>query len=427
MPEQFSLFPASLLSGPDKEGGQDAGKEAGKEATRAPGGRRAPRRSDEAADHFALDAEDAVRQVGGLPGGLSGGLLGEPAAPAGKPRRAGTGSRPRSRFDPTTLPQPEKVGPRHHLFGTSSWTYPGWHGLVYRDVEAYGAPQRFTELSLSEYARDPRFRCAGADNMYYVAPSFRRKLLGRYAAQLRTLREPVVLCPKVWHAVTVNRYTAFQREQFRLPSEVNSHFLDAQVFLGDVVQPLASELGASLGPLLLELQENDLHEAELCRLLDQFLGVVRADFGGPLAVELRTPAHLTPRYLDVLWAHGVAHVLNSWTRMPPVGLQYQRLLEHNSSRGHDAHDWPFFLVRALLRPGVRYDDASVYEPYDRIVSRAPEVRADILRVLREVPAPRAVYVLVNNHLEGHSPATIGELQSELYGEAAVASAVRPAG
>lgn len=384
MAEQFSLFSGSLLGEPN------SAKKDKSRSGAAPSG---------VAEH--VDEESAQQLLGSAP-------------PRKKPRRA--------TFDPTTLPQPPKLGPPRHLFGTSSWTYPGWHGLVYRDVEAYGAPQRFTELSLSEYARDPRFRCAGADNMYYVAPSHRRKLLGRYAAQLKLLREPVVLCPKVWHGVTVNRYTAFQREQMRLVSEVNSHFLDPGVFLVDVVQPLSAELGPFLGPVLLELQENDLHESDLCRLLDQFLGAVRADFGGPLAVELRTVSHLTPRYLDVLWAHGVSHVLNSWTRMPPVGLQYERLLEHCRRRGQDPFDWPFFLVRALLRPGVKYEDASVYEPYDRIVSRAPEIRADILRVLREVPAPRAVYVLVNNHLEGHSPATIGELMEELYGKEAVAGA-----
>ncbi len=94
--------------------------------------------------------------------------------------------------------------------------------------------------------------------------------------------------------------------------------------------------------------------------------------------------------------------------MPAIGWQWDKL------RAHGDKDAPFYLIRALLRPGVRYEDASIYEPYDRIVSRAPEVRADILRVLREAPTARACYVLVNNHLEGHSPGTIEELQAELF-------------
>ena len=180
-------------------------------------------------------------------------------------------------------------------------------------------------------------------------------------------------------------------------------------FLHDVAEPLLDELGTFLGPLILEIQENDIHEAEFCTLLDAFLRTVRSQYDGPLAVELRTSSHLTPRYLRVVHNHGVAHVLNSWTRMPAVGLQWDKL------RALAELDWPFFLVRALLRPGMRYEDASIFDPYDRLVTRAPDVRADILRVLREAPQDRTCYVLANNHLEGHSPGTISELQTDLWG------------
>ena len=35
--------------------------------------------------------------------------------------------------------------------GTSSWTFPGWAGLVYE--KRYGSSQQFTRDSLAEYAR----------------------------------------------------------------------------------------------------------------------------------------------------------------------------------------------------------------------------------------------------------------------------------
>ncbi len=311
-------------------------------------------------------------------------------------------------FDPSALPTPAKIGPPTRLFGTSSWTYPGWHGRVYRDVAAYGAPARFTELCLAEYARDPRFRCAGADNMYYMPPSSRTALLKRYQQQLASLPEPIELCPKVWHGITVHRYSPQQQRDWRLDSELNPGFLDADHFLERVALPLQEGLGLLLGPLIVELQESELHAADFVRLLDDFLGRVRPRFGGRLAIELRTQSHFTPRYLDVLSAHGASHVLNAWTRMPGIGWQFDQL------RARHGLDWSFFVIRALLRSGVRYDEASVYEPYDRLVLRAPEVRADILRVLRAASEAQPCYVLVNNHLEGHSPATIAELQSELY-------------
>ncbi len=44
-----------------------------------------------------------------------------------------------------------------------------------------------------------------------------------------------------------------------------------------------------------------------------------------------------------------------------------------------------------------------------------EAGNDILRAVKMASEACPAYVLVNNHLEGHSPATIAELQSELYG------------
>lgn len=326
--------------------------------------------------------------------------------PAARPARGGAAELRRYLAG---LPADPKLSPPTRLFGTSSWTYPGWHGKVYRSVEAYGSTQRFTELCLGEYARDPRFRCAGADNMYYVAPATRMKLFSRYRELLDGLPEPIQLLPKVWHGITVNRYSPLQQREWRLDSDINSHFLDAARFLDAVAFPLTEGLGPRLGPLILELQENDIHTHEFVRMLDEFLGAVRARWSGQLAVELRNHSHFVPAYLDLLMHHGCGHVLNAWTRMPGVGWQFDQLKERHGV------GWPFFLVRALLRSGVRYEDASSYAPYDHIVARAPEVRADISRVLREAEDATPCYVLVNNHLEGHSPATIGELEHELYG------------
>ena len=50
-------------------------------------------------------------------------------------------------------------------FGTSTWTYPGWEGIVYRDVSSYG--RQFKSECLSEYARSDLFDCVGIDSTFY--------------------------------------------------------------------------------------------------------------------------------------------------------------------------------------------------------------------------------------------------------------------
>ena len=56
-----------------------------------------------------------------------------------------------------------------------------------------------------------------------------------------------------------------------------------------------------------------------------------------------------------------------------------------------------------------------YQPYDRLHVRLADVRADIVRVIRDVSADLPVYTIVNNRLEGHAPQTIAELEGALWG------------
>ena len=62
--------------------------------------------------------------------------------------------------------------------GTSTWTYPGWTGLIYeRPYPKTGATVRM----LAEYARYPLFRTVGVDSFFYRPPTPERRLRARAA------------------------------------------------------------------------------------------------------------------------------------------------------------------------------------------------------------------------------------------------------
>src|ERR1700757_1324239 len=69
---------------------------------------------------------------------------------------------------------PEKL-----FFGTSSWSFPEWEGLVYSRRRT---PSQLAREGLSEYARHPLLTTVGIDRSFY-AP-IRRVDLERYAGQL---------------------------------------------------------------------------------------------------------------------------------------------------------------------------------------------------------------------------------------------------
>lgn len=278
-------------------------------------------------------------------------------------------------------------------FGTSSWTYPGWKGLVYhRDYHGRGT----ATAMLAEYSRFPLFRTVGIDSSFYGPPT--DAVLQSYAASLPA-GFPCV--SKVWQEITVHTWAKVQNKA--RAGEVNPHFLDAAFFLESVYGPYLAHFAGHLGPFVFEFQaiqsegRDGVTASEFAERLDRFFGELPT--GGPWAVEIRNPEYLTPAYFAVLREHGVAHVYNSWTRMPSIGEQLALA---------DSVTGPFLVCRALLRPGRLYADAvEAFAPYDRIRDPQPALRADLVSLIRTALALRLpAYVIANNRAEGSAPLTI---------------------
>ena len=126
------------------------------------------------------------------------------------------------------------------------------------------------------------------------------------------------------------------------------------------------------------------------------------------AVELRNPELLHDLHGAVLKQHGVAHVFNSWTEMPPIGAQLDLPWTFPAD---------FTIARALLKPGRKYEDAvRRFEPYDRVREPQPELRHDLLRLMAEAVRRRIeALIVVNNRAEGNAPGTIRALaQAEAW-------------
>jgi uncharacterized protein YecE (DUF72 family) len=132
-------------------------------------------------------------------------------------------------------------------------------------------------------------------------------------------------------------------------------------------------------------------------MLDRFLSQLPKEY--EYAVEIRNREFLAPAYLNLLTKHGVAHVLNNWTQMPPI-LEQIRLAGVLTA--------PFAVARALLRPGRTYEQAvQLFQPYDRIREENPELRLGLVETIgRCITEGKTLYAYVNNRAEGNSPKTI---------------------
>lgn len=291
----------------------------------------------------------------------------------------------------------EKLGRRIPVtvrFGTSTWNYPGWQGLVYhRDYGPKGAPTKMLE----EYAAFPLFRTVGIDSSYYGPPT--EDVLRGYAEHLPA-GFPCI--SKVWSQVTVHRFTKAQDPS--RAGKVNADFLNPDLFVEEIYQLYQRHFPHNTGPFVFEFQtlakSGGIDADTFATRLDEFFSALPRE--GQYAVELRNEEFLTPMYFAVLREHGVGHVFNSWTRMPPIGHQLDL---PNSITG------PFIVARALLRPGRTYDEAvDAFAPYDRIREPNPKLRRDVVRLVETARRTRIpAYLLVNNRAEGSAPLTIAAI------------------
>jgi len=274
--------------------------------------------------------------------------------------------------------------PQSLRFGTSSWTFPGWAGIVYR-----GQPSERTlaQDGLAEYADYPLFRTVGIDSAYYRPLA--ESTLDRYRQQLPRGFQCVV---KVWNEIT----------SLRLPrvDSLNPRFLDAALCEQEVLRPLAT-FADNLGPLVFEFAPmRGISAAAFVARLDAFLGALSRDFR--YAVELRNAELFGHRYLEVLQRHGVAHVLNFWERMPTVGEQLR--VDGVLSAEH-------VVARLLIPPAQRYAERKrELSPFNQILDPQPDMRSDVAALCDRVLAlEKALFVIVNNKAEGSSPLTVRAL------------------
>lgn len=288
--------------------------------------------------------------------------------------------------------------------GSSSWSFPGWSGIVWdgkatqKDLVAHG---------LGWLARHPLFRTVCIDRSYY-APIDAASLRS-YAEQLppgfRCLSKAPALVTRLVDTSTSTR-------------ERNPLFLDPQWFTAEVLAVYAAVFAEHAGPFVIEispLRQRELPEANwLAERLDAFFEVLPGEFR--YAVEFRNREFLQEPILEVLAKHGVARSLNFWERMPSIAKQLEF--------GFQSPD--FAVARLMIPPGQRYADRKVsMGAFDSIQDPQPAMHDDVMKLVEQcLGTGRDLFIIANNKAEGCSPLTLRTLAERIAQQFGVSAAPR---
>ncbi len=320
----------------------------------------------------------------------------EPLQPDKKPTRAKPGVHPAA-LDGDVRRMAGEV-PRRIRMGTSSWSFPGWSGLVWGGGYSDAT---LAKNGLAAYAQHPALRTVSLDRTFYRPLS-----ASQYAAYAAQVPEDFRFVVKAPNLIT----DAVVRSEAGRGMQPNPAFLDPALAVSEFIQPALDGLGKHIGALVFQLSPLPAYWLQrLPELLDRLAALLAAlpplqpiAPDGVVAVEVRNPELLTPAFAAVLRAASATYCLGLHPRLPPAQDQLPMLRAL----------WPGPLVcRWNLhgRHGAQgYEQAKgLYEPFDRLVDPDPATRAVLAKVMSATAAAgHNVFVTINNKAEGSAPLSV---------------------
>ena len=312
------------------------------------------------------------------------GLFGDP--PAAKAPAAQVAAQP---ADPALETLAQKV-PSTVYLGGSTWSYPGWAGLVY-DREY--SESKLAREGLAAYAKHPLLRAIGIDRTHYQPLPAED-----FAAYADQVPDDFRFLVKAHEDCTLWRFPDRPRYGTRR-GQGNPLFLDPVYAAERVVGPVFDGLGPKLGAILFEFAPQDLGRPEYFAAdLQAFLEELPKE--ATYAVELRNREMLGAEYAEALRSSGACHCFNVHPRMPDLPAQ-RRLVDPG----------PKTVIRWVVGRGLSYEEAGTrFQPFDRLMREDPEGRGAIAALVREaVAAGRETVATINNTAEGCAPLSVAKL------------------
>ena len=279
-------------------------------------------------------------------------------------------------------------------FGTCSWKYESWRGLVYSD-----APH---PNYLAEYAR--KFDCVEIDQWFWslYAPDKvvlpKRQTVLEYAAAVPTNFRFGIKMP---NALTLSHFRPHAKTDPLVP---NPHFLSEELLHGflECLAPLRSKLG----PLMFQFEYLNRQkmptQAEFLDRLGAFAS--RLPPGYDWCVESRNPNYLNQAHFDFLRQHGLGHVFLQGYYMPPVFDIYKRFAEHLADT----------VVIRLHGPDREGIEEKADNDWSRIIAPRDADLDALVGLLRDMTVrKKKAWLFGNNHFEGCAPLTLQRIMERL--------------
>jgi uncharacterized protein YecE (DUF72 family) len=278
-------------------------------------------------------------------------------------------------------------------FGTCSWKYESWRGIVYSHDKNINY--------LREYSK--HFSTVEVDQWFWslfdnavVLPKI--SVVKEYAS---VIPPDFIFSIKVPNSITLtHRYS----KNKKAPLVPNPYFLSAEIM--DKFLRAIEPLGDHIGPLMFQFEYlNKNKMGSLNQFMDKFEAFRLAlPDGYQYCVEIRNPNYLKAEYFNFLTDLGLGHVFLQGYYMPSIFEVYDKCKDSLTNP----------VVIRLHGP----DRSDIEQRTNNIWNEIVDPKDDELTLLRRMiqdlsERDHQVFINVNNHYEGCAPRSIERIKALL--------------
>lgn len=280
-------------------------------------------------------------------------------------------------------------------FGTCSWKYESWEGIVYSKAKGINM--------LEEYSK--HFNSVEIDQWFWSLHAVNKISLPKESdvkLYAQSVPEDFKFTIKVPNSITL---THFYRKSKSEELKGNPHFLSTDLFSEFIttLKPMKNKIGVLMFQFEYLNKEKISSQIEFMERFESFIQNIGNEY--QMGIEIRNPNYLNKKYFEFLKRNNLTMVFLQGYYMPPI--------------------WNVFTIAKdlLVNPVVIRlhgpDRSGIEEKTRNIWNQIVEPKDDELQQIAEMihylsEKQIDVYVNVNNHYEGSAPLTIRKLKELMF-------------
>jgi uncharacterized protein YecE (DUF72 family) len=280
-------------------------------------------------------------------------------------------------------------------FGTCSWKYDSWKGIVYSESKS--------KDYLKEYSE--KFSTVEIDQWFWsLFPPSKVVLPQKSVAEeyKKFVPDDFLFTIKVPNSITLTHFYKDTKDDALKP---NPYFLSVELFneFLNAIEPIREQIGC----LIFQFEYlNKLKMKSLSEFQMKFLEFHKKlnQKSPPIGIEIRNPNYLNEKYFSFLADLNVAPVFLEGYYMPPITQIYSKFKKHIKN----------LAVIRLHGPDRKGIEKIANDNWNQIyVNRDMDIKS-IVEMINELQASEVdLFINVNNHFEGSAPLTIEKIKKML--------------